>query len=130
VTTPLWCLVIIAFLPYPLAFLGSYFKARQFGTLDNKHPRQQVAKLEGLGARAYAAQANAWEALGFFTAAVVVLHLANPEAARGSTAANLSLGFLATRVLHPIFYLANLDLLRSLAFLVGLGCVIGVFWIA
>src|SRR5512134_2190948 len=128
-STPLWCLVIVALLPYVLSFTGGYFRMRQLGAVDNKHPRQQVAKLEGVGARAYAAQANAWEALGFFTAAVAVLHLANPDVARGATAANLSLGFLATRVLHPIFYLANLDLLRSLAFLVGLGCVIGLFWI-
>ncbi|HSJ98935.1 MAG TPA: MAPEG family protein [Myxococcota bacterium] len=129
-TTPLWCLVLLALLPYVLSFAGGYFRMRQLGAVDNKHPRQQVAKLEGVGARAYAAQANAWEALGFFTAAVVVLHLANPEAARGTTAANLSLGFLATRILHPIAYLANQDLLRSLVFLVGLGCVFGLFWIA
>lgn len=129
-STPLWCLVIVALLPYVLSFTGGYFRLRQFGGVDNKHPRQQIAQLEGVGARAYAAQANAWEALAFFTAAVAVLHLANSEAARGATAANLSLGFLATRVLHPIFYLANLDVLRSIAFLVGLGCVIGLFWIA
>jgi len=129
-TTPLWCLVIVALLPYLLSFSGGYFRMRQLGAIDNKQPRLQVAKLEGIGARAYAAQANAWEALGFFTAAVVVLHLANPEVARGTTAANLSLGFLATRVLHPVFYLANQDLLRSLVFLAGLGCVFGLFWIA
>lgn len=129
-TTPLWCLVIVALLPYVLSFSGGYFRMRQLGAVDNKHPRQQVAKLEGAGARAYAAQANAWEALGFFSAAVVVLHLANPEAARGATAANLSLAFLATRVLHPILYVANQDVLRSLVFLVGLGCVFGLFWIA
>ena len=129
-STPLWCLVIVALLLGVLSFSGGYFRLRQLGSVDNKHPRQQVAKLEGVGARAYAAQANAWEALAFFTAAVVVLHLANPEAARGSTAANLSLGFLATRVLHPIFYLANQDVLRSIAFLVGLVCVFGLFWIA
>jgi uncharacterized MAPEG superfamily protein len=129
-TTPLWCLVIVALLPYVLSFSGGYFRMRQFGSIDNKHPRQQVAQLEGVGARAYAAQANAWEALGFFTAAVVVLHLADPEAARGSTAAYLSYGFLATRVIHPIAYLANLDILRSAVFVVGLGCVFGLFWIA
>jgi len=130
VTTPLWCLVIVALLPYPLAFLGGYFKTRQFGTIDNKHPRQQTLELEGAGARAAAAQANAWEALAFFTAVVGVLSFASPEAARGATAANLSLGFLATRVLHPIFYLANLDILRSIVFLVGIVCAIGLLWIA
>lgn len=129
-TTPLWCLVIVALLPFPLAFTGGYFKMRQFGSIDNKNPRQQTQKLEGAGARAAAAQANAWEALAFFTAVVAVLSVANPEAAHGAAAANLSLGFVATRVLHPIFYLANIDVARSLVFLAGLGCGIGLIWIA
>jgi uncharacterized MAPEG superfamily protein len=129
-TTPLWCLLIIAALPYVLAFTGGYFKMRQFGAVDNKHPRIQAAKLEGIGARAAGAQQNAWEALGFFTAVIAVLHFANPLAASGSTAANLSLVFLATRVLHPILYLANLDLARSLVFLIGLVCGAALLWIA
>jgi len=124
VTTPLWCLLIAAFLPYLLAFVGSYFKMQQFGSVDNKHPRVQAAKLEGIGARASGAQANAWEALGFFTAVLLVLHIANPEAARTSTAANLSLVFLATRILHPVLYVANIDMARSGAFLVGMVCCI------
>lgn len=129
-STPLWCLAIVAVLPYVLSFAGGYFKLRQFGTVDNKHPRLQAAKLEGVGARAQGAQMNAWEALGFFTAVQVVLHLANPEAARGSTAANLSLVFLATRVLHPILYLANIDIARSAVFLVGLVCGVWLLWLA
>lgn len=123
-TTPLWCLVFVAFLPYLLAFTGSYFKMQQFGSIDNKNPRQQAARLEGIGARAAAAQANAWEALAVFTVAVGVLHLANPEAARSGTAANLALAFLAMRVAHAIFYLANVDLARSLAFLVQMVCAV------
>jgi uncharacterized MAPEG superfamily protein len=47
-----------------------------------------------------------------------------------STAANLSLVFLATRVLHPILYVANLDIARSSVFLVGLGCGIWLLWLA
>ncbi len=129
-TTPLWCLAIVAVLPYVLSFTGAYFKMRQFGSVDNKHPRLQAAKLEGVGARALGAQLNAWEALGFFTAVQLVLHLANPEAARGSTAANLSLVFLATRVAHPIFYLANIDVARSVAFLIGMVCCIWLLVIA
>ena len=129
-TTPLWCLMIVALLPYVLSTAGGYFKMRQFGTIDNKQPRVQAAQLEGVGARALGAQNNAWEALGFFTAVLAVLHFANPEAARTSTAANLSLVFLATRVLHPILYLANLDIARSSVFLVGLVCGIWLLWMA
>ena len=121
-TTPLWCLAIVAVLPYPLAFLGGYFRTQQFGQADNKHPRLQQARLEGAGSRALAAQQNAWEALGLFTAVQVVLHLASPEAAKSATAANLSLVFLATRILHPILYIANIDLARSAVFTVGMIC--------
>jgi uncharacterized MAPEG superfamily protein len=126
-TTPLRCLVVVALLPYVLSTLQGYFRVRQLGTLDNKHPRQQSAKLEGIGARCAAAQANAWEALALFTAAVAVQHLAQADPGRAATLATL---FVGTRILHPIFYLANLDILRSLIFLVGLGCVIGLFWIS
>lgn len=126
-TTPLWCLAAVAFLPYVCAWTGAYFKFQQFGTIDNKNPRQQATGLEGVGARLAAAQANAWEALPFFTAAVVTAHLAGADPA---TSATLSLVFLATRILHPIFYATDLDKLRSVAFLVGFGCVIGLFWIS
>ena len=129
-TTPLRCLVFVAILPYLLGFLGGYFRMRQFGGIDNKYPRLQQAKMEGIGARAVAAHQNAWEALGFFTAAVAVLSIANPTAAQGPAAANLSLGFLATRVAHPILYLANLDPLRSGIFIAGIICVLGLFYLA
>jgi uncharacterized MAPEG superfamily protein len=116
--------VIVAFLPFVLAWTGGYFKFRQFQKVDNKHPRQQAALLEGAGARAVAAQANAWEALAVFTAVLVVLHFANPEAARSSMAANLSLVFVAARIAHPIFYVANVDIVRSLVWLVGMACAV------
>lgn len=123
-TTPLWCLVIVAFLPYLLAFTASYFKMRQFGALDNKNPREQASRLEGVGGRAAAAQANAWEALALFTVAVGVLHLANPEAARSAAAANLALLFLAMRIAHAFFYLANIDVARSAVFMIQIVCAI------
>ena len=126
-TTPLWCLVITALLPYALSTLGGYFRQKQFGTLDNKNPRAQESALEGAGARVQAAQENAWEALPVFAVAVIVAHLAGADPDRSATAA---LVFVATRILHPIFYVANLDLLRSLVFLVGLANVIWLFVLA
>ncbi|RIL05927.1 MAG: hypothetical protein DCC71_08625 [Proteobacteria bacterium] len=122
--------MIVAFLPYALSFSGGYFRMREFQTVDNKHPRQQAAQLSGIGARCYAAQANAWEALAVFTAAVAVLHFANPDAARGDTAATLAMVFVATRVAHAIAYLANVDLARSAVFLIGMVCVVWMFVLA
>lgn len=111
-------------LPFVLAGFGGYYRVRQFGNLDNKTPRKQSAALEGAGTRAVAAQQNAWEALAVFTAAVAVAHLAGADA---GTAATASLVFVAARILHPIFYITNLDVLRSLSFVVGLGACITLF---
>ena len=119
-TTPLQCLLIVAVLPYVLAGLGGYLRVRQLGTLDNNHPRIQATQLEGAAARAWAAQANAWEALAVFGAAVIVAHLTNADPQASATA---SLIYVATRVAHPILYLANLATLRTLVFVVGLGCI-------
>lgn len=74
-TTPMWCLLVIAFMPYVLALLGIYYRIEQFGDWDNANPRAQYARLEGAGWRVWAAQQNAWEALGLFTATVAVAHL-------------------------------------------------------
>ena len=126
-TTPFWCLLVAALLPFVLAGLGGYFRFRQFGSVDNKTPRKQSAALEGVGARAVAAQQNAWEALAVFTAAVAVAHMAGADAGASATA---SLVFVAARILHPIFYVANLDALRSLSFVVGFGACIGLFVLA
>jgi uncharacterized MAPEG superfamily protein len=126
-TTPFWCLLVVAFLPYVLSTAGGALRVRQFGTLDNKYPRKQAAALEGLGARVQAAQANAWEALPFFATAVFVAHLAGAEP---ESAARASLGFTATRILHPICYAANWDWLRSGVFLAGLACGVWLFWLA
>jgi len=126
-TTPFWCLLVIAFIPYVLAPVGGFFKTRQFGTLDNKNPRLQSAQLEGPGARAQAAQENAWEALAVFGTVVVVNHLAGGDPGASATA---SLLYLVTRIVHPIAYIADIDKLRSGIFLVGIGSLVWMWVLA
>ena len=46
-TTPFWCLLIALLLPILLALVGGYFRMREFGTIDNKHPRLQAAARQG-----------------------------------------------------------------------------------
>lgn len=126
-TTPFWCLLVVAVLPYVLAGIGGYLRVRQLGALDNNHPRIQATRLEGVAARAWAAQQNAWEALGVFGAAVFLAHLAGADAAASATASVL---YLATRLAHPAVYLANLAMARTLVFVVGLGCLARLFLLA
>jgi len=126
-TTPFWCLLIAAVLPYVLAPGSGYFRVRQLGRFDNKLPRLQKAQLEGMGARMVAAEQNAFEILPVFAAAVLVSHLAGADPERS---AQLSQAFIVTRILHPILYLANQDVLRSIIFLAGMGCCIALFVIS
>ena len=126
-TTPLWCLVIVALLPYPLAFTAGYFKTKQFGKIDNHLPRVQGAQLTGAGARVWAAQANAWEALAVFTVAVFAAQVAGADPARSATAAKL---FVAARVAHAVCYLADWANARSLTFFVAIGSCIWLFVLA
>lgn len=126
-TTPFWCLLIAILLPYVLAGLATYHKGKQFGAVDNHHPRAQAAQLTGAGARAYAAQQNAWEALPVFGFSVIVAHLAGADAAASATTAVI---FVAARIVHGVAYVTDLAPLRSLAFGVGIVCCIRLFWLA
>jgi uncharacterized MAPEG superfamily protein len=126
-TTPFWCLLIAIFLPYILAGITVYFKNQQFEEVDVKNPRQQSLELKGQGARANAAQQNAWEALTVFAAAVIVAHLAGADAGYSAIAAIV---FLVARILHPVFYITDNQPLRTASFVVGFGCCIWLFVLA
>ncbi|WP_101758369.1 MAPEG family protein [Oceanicoccus sp. KOV_DT_Chl] len=126
-TVPFWCLFISAMMPIVWAWVGGYFRHQQFGRVDNKQPRAQYAQLQGAGARALAAQQNAWEALAVFTAAVCVAHLAGADPEQAAIAAQV---FVVARVLHGVFYIADKDALRSIVFIIGLGCSLWLFVMA
>ena len=127
-TTPFWCLFATVLIPYVLAGVGAGQRKAQLGVVDNKNWRaNQLPKLEGMGSRVYSAQANAWEAVALFTAAVAVAHLAGADERLSAIAAIV---FVIARVLHALLYLADLDKLRTLVFLVGWGCCIWLFVLA
>jgi uncharacterized MAPEG superfamily protein len=87
----------------------------------------QAAALTGTGARAYAAQQNAWEALPVFATAVFVAHLAGADPGRSAIA---SVVWVVARSAHAFFYLSDLATFRSLAFLVAFGSCLWLFWLA
>jgi uncharacterized MAPEG superfamily protein len=122
-TIPFWCLLIGLFLPFVLAGVGGYHRSRLPGGFDNSNPREQAKVLTGAGARAYAAQQNAWEALAVFTAAVLTAHVLDGDPAR---AAQLAIAWVVLRVLHAVCYLANWATLRSLVFT---GAMVAAIWL-
>ena len=126
-TTPFWCLLVAAAMPYVLAGIGGYLRVQQLGSLDANHPRVQALELRGSAARAYASQQNAWEALAVFGAAVFMAHLAGADAGKSAIA---SIIFVVARLLHPMMYIANLAPLRSAVFVAGLGSCLWLFGLA
>ena len=126
-TIPFWCLFIATLLPILLSWVSGYYRQQQLGKFDNKQPRAQCAELQGAGARAVAAQSNAWEALMVFAPAVFVAHLGGADAGNAAIA---SVVFILARVLHALFYLTDKDALRSLSFMVSFGCSVWLFLMA
>lgn len=117
----LWCLIVITFLPFVLAMIGGAFRKQQLGVFDNKLPRIQQMQLTGIAARAMGAQQNAWEALMMFVPIVMVVQIVGVDPVKSGLTAIV---FVVLRLLHAIFYVANLDALRSLVFLFGIVCLI------
>jgi len=122
-TLPLWCLLIAVLLPNVLAGIGGFYRSRLPGGFDNNNPREQAKVLTGAGARAYAAQQNAWEALAVFTVAVLTAHVLGADPAMS---ARLAVGWVAFRVLHAVCYLADWGTARSL---VHVGAVVCAVWL-
>ena len=115
-TSVLACLLIAVLTPYVLAGIGGYHKGKQLGKVDNNNPRAQAAQLTGVGARAVAAQQNAWEALAVFTASLAAAFFAGVEPASLAAPALL---FVAARIAHAVCYLNDLASARSGSFFVA-----------
>lgn len=120
----IWC-VFAAFLLIYLTRLPVLIATRrQEGHVDIANPREQQARLEGLGSRAQAAHQNTLEAFAPFAAAVWVAHHGGADAALRDL---LALVFVAARVLYVIAYLNDLNPWRTLIWTLGLLCVVGLF---
>jgi len=126
-STVISCLLIMCILPLACAWIGGYYRHSQLGSVDNKEPRIQALQLTGAGARAIAAQANTWEALAVFSAALLAVFISGRDLAE---VANLAVVFTLLRVVYIGAYLGNQDKLRSLLFLGGFGICMSLFYLA
>ena len=115
------CLLFMGLFPYVAAGIAK----KGFEGYDNAMPRQWLSKQTGFRARANAAQANLFESLPLFFAAVIIAHIANAPQARIDL---LALGFVAARVAYLICYVANWPTARSIVWLLGLICVVTLFF--
>lgn len=114
-----WCILIAAALPYLWVSVAKGNGERY----NNRDPRGWQAKQENpRSKRAYAAQLNAYEAFPPFAAGILMAQFAQVD---GQRIVWLAMAFVAFRILHGIFYIADKHSLRSLVWLGGFACVIG-----
>lgn len=112
-TVAYWCIFIMALLPLGCAWLAKargFGKPRREGGFDNHEPRAWLGKLQGWQARANAAQANTFEALPFFFAAVIIAHQLGAPQTRLDI---LALLFVTLRFIFVAMYVAGLPTIRS-----------------
>jgi uncharacterized MAPEG superfamily protein len=115
------CVLLMGLMPYVAAGIAK----KGFEQYDNSLPRHWLAKQTGYRARANAAQANLFESLPLFFAAVIITSIANAPQARIDL---LAIGFVISRIAYLICYVANWPTARSIVWLIGLVCVITIFF--
>jgi uncharacterized MAPEG superfamily protein len=112
-TIAYWCILVMALLPILCAGLAKksgFGKPRREGGYDNVDPRQWLAKQSGWAARANAAQANTFESLPFFFAAVVIAHQLGALQSRLDV---LAVVFVVLRIIYVMMYVAGMAKMRS-----------------
>ena len=115
------CVLFMGLFPYVAAGIAK----KGFDQYDNSMPREWLAKQTGFRARANAAQANLFESLPLFFAAVIIASINNAPQARIDL---LAIGFVIARIAYLIFYIANWPSTRSIVWLLGLICVVTIFF--
>ena len=115
------CILIMGLLPY----VATGIAKKGFEGYDNSMPRQWLAKQDGFRARANAAQANLFESLPLFFAAVIIAHIANAPQSRIDV---LVVGFVIARIAYLACYVANWPATRSIVWLASMVCVVAIFF--
>lgn len=126
-TVAFWCVLIAIVLPIVCAAIAK-FGSGKFRPGNNHDPRAFLDKLEGFPKRAHAAQLNSFEAIPAFAAAVIIADIVGN--ATQTTMDVLAVVFITTRLLYIICYLADLALVRSIVWFVGLGIIASFFFVS
>ena len=116
-----WCVLVACLLPIVAAGVakwGSFSRPVGEGGYDNEDPRAWLARQSGRRARANAAQANSFEALPLFVAAVLT---AQQLQVQQVLIDGLALAFVVLRVAYLVLYVTNRAAARSWVWMAGLG---------
>ena len=115
-----WCVLVAAVLPVVCAGIaksGMFTISPKKGGYDNHNPRAWLARQTDWRARANAAQANTFEALPFFFAAVIIAHQLQ---ARQVVIDILAFMFIVLRIGYILMYVADMAKTRSAVWVAAL----------
>jgi uncharacterized MAPEG superfamily protein len=113
-----WMILVAALVPY-----GAVAYAKR-GEGDNRAPRLDAEKLTGPRQRAEWAHRNHFEVFPLFAAAVIVAGITGAA----HTTMNLLAGsYVVLRILYTFAYIGDRPTLRSLLFMGGALCIVGLF---
>lgn len=127
-TIAYWCILVAALLPIVCAGIAKYGTLRtspREGGFDNNNPRAWMALQTDWRARANAAQANTFEALPFFFAAVIIAHQLQASQMRLDI---LAVGFIALRMAYILMYVRDRASARSIVWALALFVNIGILF--
>lgn len=117
-----WCVLIAGVMPLLTVAIAKLQRG-----YDNSNPRAWLDNQQGMRKRADYAHRNHFEAFPFFASAVII---AQQLHAPQSTVDTLAAAFIAARIAFTFFYLIDRAGLRTMAFMIGYGCVAGLFLVA
>ena len=128
-TLAYWTVLIAAVLPIVCAGIaksGRFGVPRREGGYDNHDPRSWLASQDGFRKRADNAQANSFEALPFFMAAVIIAHQLGAAQTRLDI---LAFVYIVLRVIYIVMYVADLATVRSVVWTLALLVNIGILFV-
>jgi len=120
--------LVAALLPIVCAGIAKYGMMRiapAKGGYDNNDPRAWLARQTDWRARANAAQANTFEAIPFFFAAVIIAHQLQASQGRLDM---LAVVFVALRIVYIALYVGNKANARSIVWALALFINIGILF--
>ena len=127
-----WCILIAFALIYvPRLFVARAQMQAKEG-YDNRHPRDQQARLDPPAKRAQGAHKNGFESFAPFAAAVLLAAIQH-QAGRPvdpSMIDGLALGHVGARVVYTALYIGDKPTARSTVWTVGFLCTAGIMLVA
>ena len=128
-TIAYWCVLVAAILPIVCAGIakyGMFGKSRRDGGYDNNNPRAWLLRQTDWRARANAAQANTFEALPFFFAAVIIAHQLQ---ARQALVDIFAFMFVVLRIAYIMMYVADMATTRSVLWVSALAINVAILFL-